>query len=328
MSLVPYTKPYLTVPDQVGLLRARGMFISDQAKAEVCLHRIGYYRLSGYAYPFRHREIIRDFEGKTIERTHENFRSGTEFTQVMDLYVFDKKLRLLMLDAIERVEIGLRVEIALLLGVRGPFAHLDSVNFNRYFSTSDGLTPSPHVTFLAKLDDAFLRSREEFAEHFRKKYEAKLPIWMSIELWDFGTLSAILSGMQAADLTALGALYQLPRRGFLPSWAQSINFVRNICAHHGRLWNRALVQQPIPGRAGEILLLEHLSADLHAQRRLYAVASILQYLLRFIHPSSSWGLRLAEHLATFPKSQHISLRQMGIPNGWDQLELWRSGNSK
>jgi abortive infection bacteriophage resistance protein len=96
------------------------MFISDEAKAGVCLHRIGYYRLSGYAYPFRHREIIRNFDGKTSERTYENFRSGTEFMQVMELYVFDKKLRLLMLDAIERVEIGLRVEIALLLGLRGP----------------------------------------------------------------------------------------------------------------------------------------------------------------------------------------------------------------
>jgi abortive infection bacteriophage resistance protein len=327
MSLVPYIKPYLAVPDQVRLLQSRGMFISDQVKAEICLHRIGYYRLSGYAYPFRHREIIEGLDGKAIERTHENFHAGTEFALVMELYVFDKKLRLLMLDAIERVEIGLRVEIALLLGLRGPFAHLDPANFNRYFSASDGLSQSPHLNFLTKLDEAFLRSREEFAEHFRKKYEAKLPIWMSIELWDFGTLSAILSGMQALDLTALGALFQLPRRGFLPSWAQSINFVRNICAHHGRLWNRALVQQPIPGRSGEILLLEHLSRDGHAQRRLYAVASILQYLLRFIHPSSSWGMRFAEHVATFPKSKHISLRQMGIPTGWEQLELWRFENS-
>src|ERR1700678_3020853 len=297
MSLVPYTKPYLYVPDQVRLLQARGMFISDQTEAEICLHRIGYYRLSGYAYPFRHREIRRSVTGETIEHIHENFRPGTEFAQVMALYVFDKKLRLLLLDAIERVEVGLRVEIALLLGLRGPFAHLEPANFNRYFSTPDELSgQSPHLTFLAKLDDAFQRSREEFAEHFRKKYDSKLPIWMSIELWDVGTLSAILSGMQASDLTELATLYQLPRRIFLPSWAQSINFVRNICAHHGRLWNRALVQQPIPGRADEISLLQHLSTDLHAQRRLYAVASILQYLLRFIHPSSSWASRFADHL--------------------------------
>jgi abortive infection bacteriophage resistance protein len=325
MSLIPYTKPYLAVPDQVRLLQARGMFISDQTKAEICLHRIGYYRLSGYAYPFRHRELTLDAAGNQIELIGEHFRPGTEFAQVMELYVFDKKLRLLLLDAIERVEVGLRVEIALLLGFRGPFAHLDPGNFNPYFSTPDVLSgQSPHATFLEKLDDAFQRSREEFAEHFRRKYDSKLPIWMSIELWDFGTLSAILSGMQASDLNSLAALYQLPRRGFFPSWAQSINFVRNICAHHGRLWNRALVQQPIPGRSGELALLGHLSTDLHAQRRIYAVTAILQYLLRFIHPGSSWATRFTEHLATFPKSQHISLRQMGLPADWNQLALWCS----
>jgi abortive infection bacteriophage resistance protein len=150
---------------------------------------------------------------------------------------------------------------------------------------------------------------------------------MSIELWDFGTLSAILSGMQPSDLDSLAALYQLPRRGFFPSWAQSINFVRNICAHHGRLWNRALVQQPIPGRLGEVALLGHLSTDLHAQRRIYAVTAVLQYLLRFIHPGSSWARRLAEHLGTFPKSQHISARQMGLPADWNELALWRSDDT-
>lgn len=202
MNLIPYTKPYLAVPDQVRLLQARGMFISDQLKAETCLHRIGYYRLSGYAYPFRHREITRNFDGGTTEHIHEHFRPGTEFAHIMALYVFDKKLRLLLLDAIERVEVGLRVEIALLLGLRDPFTHLDPRNFNRHFSTPNKLGgQTPHAIFLEKLDAAFQRSREEFAEHFKNKYESKLPIWMSIELWDFGTLSAILSGMQASDLT-------------------------------------------------------------------------------------------------------------------------------
>jgi hypothetical protein len=62
--------------------------------------------------------------------------------------------------------------------------------------------------------------------------------------------------------------------------------------------------------------------DQLAQRRLYAVAAVLQYMLCFIHPSSTWGQRLSSHLKTLPSSPHISLRHMGFPQGWESLSLW------
>lgn len=322
LSVSEYSKPYLSVAQQVELLRSRGMLISDTPRAEACLHRIGYYRLSGYAYPFRHREIRKNLDGSEAEHLYETFRPYTDFSAIMELYVFDKRLRLLFLDAIERVEVSLRVEVALILGTRGAFSYRDPDTFNRYFSTSclDAITP--HTKFIQKLDEAYRRSREEFAEHFRLKYSSDLPIWMSIELWDFGTLATVLSGMKSTDLDKLSFLYDLPKRRFLLSWAQSINFVRNICAHHGRLWNRPLVQQPSPSSPGEIRVLEHLARDEFAQRRLYAVAAVLQYLMRFVHPSSTWGDRLHSHLDTIPESPHISLRHMGFPVGWQNLPLW------
>ncbi len=86
MPLRPYSKPYLSVAQQVELLRGRGMQISDTAKAESCLHRIGYYRLSGYAYPFRHRELFQNADGSQGERIFENFRPNTDFSTVMELY--------------------------------------------------------------------------------------------------------------------------------------------------------------------------------------------------------------------------------------------------
>lgn len=72
----PYNKPYLSVEEQVELLRARGMGISDTDRAEACLHRIGYYRLSGYAYPFRHRDVITHMDGTTEERVFEVIQAG------------------------------------------------------------------------------------------------------------------------------------------------------------------------------------------------------------------------------------------------------------
>jgi abortive infection bacteriophage resistance protein len=318
-----YAKNYLSVPEQVRLLRARGMTISDEAKAEVCLHRIGYYRLSGYFYPFRQREILTLADGSTQERIIERFRPDTDLATVMDLYVFDKRLRLLFLDAIERIEIGLRVETALILGRRGALSYRNPATFNNYFSQLDTDTnQTTHQRLLEKLDAAYDRSREEFAEHFKKKYASALPIWMSIELWDFGTLSTLLQGMQSKDIEELSAIYGLSRRNLLPSWAQSINFVRNVCAHHGRLWNRPLVQQPIPTK-GDVPGLEHLSANTFAQRRLYAVAAVLQYLMRFMYPASTWGTRLQAHMASFPATPHASLWQTGFPEAWWELQLWQ-----
>jgi abortive infection bacteriophage resistance protein len=323
MSKVPYQKPYLSVSQQVELLRGRGMHISDTAKAETCLHRIGYYRLSGYAYSFRHREIVQAQDGSEREHIYENFRRGTEFGTIMDLYVFDKKLRLLFLDAIERIEVALRVEIALLLGKYGAYSYRDPAIFNRFFTTPDLVSgATPHEKFVAKLDESFSRSREEFTIHYSATYSSEPPIWMSIELWDFGCLATALSGMRDADLNELSAFYALPKRRYLTSWSQSINFVRNICAHHGRLWNRPLVHQPAPPKVGDIPLLEHLINDELAKRRLYAVAAILQYLMRTVHPTSTWSERLKEHILTLPQSPHLSARHMGFPTGWQDLSLW------
>lgn len=320
MATIPYTKRYLPIPEQIELLRGRGMSITDLERAQRCLHRIGYYRLSGYWFPFRHQEIVADRDGYEQRRVSDLFRPGTSFQDAMDLYVFDKKLRLLFIDAIERIEVALRVDVALILGKNAALAHRDPGSFNAYFSKPNpdsGTTP--HRRFLAKLDDAVLHSREDFVISFTQKYNTHMPIWMCIELWDFGTLSTVLSGMKTIHLEMLAGL---PRYKLIVSWTQSINFVRNICAHHGRLWNRPPVQQPGPTRLGEIPMLDHLAKDEYAQRRLYSVAAALQYLMRTINPDSSWGGRLAEHIATLPTISGLSARHMGFQDDWRGLELW------
>lgn len=299
------------------------MFISDTVKAASCLHRVGYYRLSGYAYPFRHREIITDLDGKSTEKLFESFRPGTDFSTVMDLYVFDKKLRLLFLDAIERIEVALRVEVALHLGRYGALSYREPTIFNPFFHTkTTDNKETQHQKWLRKIDEAFDHSREEFANHYRSKYSTPLPIWMSIEVWDFGCLAMVLNGMKDADLNELSKLYELPKRRYLTSWAQSMNFVRNVCAHHGRLWNRPIVQQPALPVHEDLALLQHVKNDELAERRLYAVAAAIQYFMRIVHPGSSWSDRLAAHLGTLPESMHLSTRHMGFPEKWEQLPLW------
>jgi abortive infection bacteriophage resistance protein len=286
------------------------------------LERIGYYRLSGYWYPF-HQVRLTPNHPPGYE-VLESFRPGTDFGKVFDLYVFDKRLRLLFLDAIERIEIGLRVDIALRLGARDPWAHRMPQHLHGNFTKR----PDPrtgrirHQDWLQRLDDLTAQSREDFVRHFTAKYSSPLPIWMVIELWDFGLLSHFLTGLQVADQTVIASKYGLPRRELLTTWVRSISHIRNICAHHSRLWNRSPTDQPKPPMAGEIPLLDHLAADHYGQTRLYAPAAVIQYLLRTINPTTSWGDRLRQHLATFPAVPTISVAQTGFPSDWDQLPLW------
>jgi hypothetical protein len=131
----PYDKPYKSVAEQIDLLMSRGMAIADISAATTYLERMGYYRLSGYWYPFRKSHVLtHTLTGKAIPNpitgkeqviVEDNYRPGTTFEQVTHLYVVDRQLRLLFLDAIERVEVALRVDIAHLLGSRDLFAHRD-----------------------------------------------------------------------------------------------------------------------------------------------------------------------------------------------------------
>ncbi len=108
-----------------------------------------------------------------------------------------------MLDAIERVEIALRVDIATMLGARSKLAHRESAhvhgNFSRVQPTSQR---SDHQSWLLRLDERAAESKEEFSKHFRRTYDSPLPIWVSIETWDFGLLSGFLAGMKWDDLLA------------------------------------------------------------------------------------------------------------------------------
>jgi abortive infection bacteriophage resistance protein len=321
-----YKKPFLGIDQQIVLLQERGMGITDPARAADYLKRIGYYRLSAYWYPFRRSSLRPDAAGKPQAVVEDDFRPGTEFATVLALYVFDKKLRLLMLDALERIEIALRTDVSLLLGERDPWAHRNPAVLHGNFTTKrqgwNGKTA--HAEWLEKLDRVASRSKDEFAQHFRRKYPgSQLPIWMAVELLDFGMLSHFIAGMTVADQEVLARRYGLPRRELLTSWVRTLNFVRNVCAHHGRLWNRVLIDQPKPPHLGEVPEFDHLAGDRFAQERFYAAAAIARFVLRIINPTSGWAGRLQTHLATFPATAALGFSGSGFPNGWQQLPLWR-----
>ena len=152
--------------------------------------------------------------------------------------------------------------------------------------------------------------------------EADFPIWMAVELWDFGMLSHFFAGMRRPDKDKIANDYGLNGRQ-LETWLRCLNVVRNICAHHSRLWNRTLVNQPSIPTNNSLPDLQHVAADTHSLRRLYATLAILKFLLDRINPSSTWGQRLIALIDEFPTARHISLRHAGFPNDWKEKTLWK-----
>ena len=177
-----YKKPWKSYEEQLELLIARGMRVTDREKALKYLQRIGYYRLSGYWYAFRQRSgvsqdgrrVNEKRSGKPLEDTValDEFKEGTSFKNVVDLYVFDKQLRLLAMDALERIEIALRVDISHTLGKIDPFAYLKPELLHKTFSVAlderTGLTK--HHQWLGRHAQLITRSREEFVSHHRDRY--------------------------------------------------------------------------------------------------------------------------------------------------------------
>jgi abortive infection bacteriophage resistance protein len=313
----PYEKPYLTPAEQLALLESRGMQVSDRPKAITYLERIGYYRLSAYWYPCRASKTISLRDDSCKEVKDDLFKPGTEFSQIVDLYVFDKRLRLLMLDALERIEIALRTHLVLALGKHDTLAHRDSKYLHK------NLNVNLWKECLKRINRKEAESKEDFIKHFREKYpSSKPPLWIAVELWDFGALSHMLSFLTDSDKDEIASRYGIPRRSIFISWARTLAHVRNICAHHARLWNKPLVNQPEVPRQPEMPEFSHWYEDRNLQTRFYAAAAITRYMVRIINPTSSWPIRLKSLIDSFPASPNIELSSSGFPEGWGELPLW------
>ena len=315
-----YAKPWTSYAQQLELLQHRGMQVSDAVRALDYLERIGYYRLSGYWHDMR--QWRKDSTGK--REVLEPFKQGTRFQDVVELYVFDKRLRLLLLDALERIEIALRVDLSYRLGQKGAFAYQDASNFNDKFTQKKkkrtGLTD--YEAWLSKNDSLINRSKEEFIQHNREKYGLPLAIWVTCEVWDFGCISVLFSGLPEPEQNEIAKSYGLPADSgsVLASWLRSLNYARNVCAHHSRLWNRNVVDQPKLPKQGSIPALDPFHGLVKPGARAFLLLCICQHLMMQINPNSSWGQRVTDLLKSFPEMGHIglTLRGMGLAPQWLQ----------
>lgn len=342
-----YSKSFLTVPDQIRLLRSRGMAIDDDFEALTLLRNVGYYRLSGYTYLFRkpdpkpaetrlrHQTVQDDTATPPEERRLSEFLPGTSLVNVKKIYEFDRGLRMRIFDAIEMFEVALRFRVGHLLGQSHPFAHRDPEalhsEFTGFGTSQDSLKysswlDSNHADWLREVDREESRSQEGFVQHFKSKYGGPLPTWVVTEILSFGTLSALYSGMDRADKERIAAAFDVhnsvPAGDFstLANWLNHIRYVRNTCAHHARLWNKNITTTlAVPSGTPE---LEHLE-QAGTRTRVYGTLAVLAYLLARTHPGTTWRSEILRYINDGLMSTGQPHEAMGFPDGWESLEIWQ-----
>jgi abortive infection bacteriophage resistance protein len=298
---IPFNKPPLSLPDQPNLLISRGLTVNDAAAATHYLTHIGYYRLSGYALPLQ--------IGGAGPARH-NFKPGVTFDDILDRYVFDRKLRLLIMDAVERIEISVRAAMSNAIAARhGAHWYLKSNLFSAKFD---------HGRFIADIKQqighapANNRRRDIYIEHYYQTYSTPElpPSWMVFESVSFGTISVAYKNLAPPEFVAVCGSYGLPHQ-VLISWLHSITYIRNICAHHSRLWNRECRIKPLIARA--------FKADLTPNERVYAQLVVMQIMLAKIAPGNHWAQKLRDLLA---EHSTVPLVSMGFPADWASRKVW------
>jgi abortive infection bacteriophage resistance protein len=294
-----YNKLAISVAEQMEKLKIRGLEFDNEAQAQNYLSNISYYRLRAYTYPFQ-------------DNSHDNqpFVVQVTFEQIIDLYVFDRKLRLLIFDAIEKIEIALRTQIihhfALVHGSHWqlkPELYRDPMRF------------ANHLDSLQKEID---RSNETFIDHYKNKYTSPTqpPCWMSLEVSSMGLLSKIFQNLKKGpEKLAVTSHFGLKDVSVLENWILCFSTLRNICAHHGRVWNRRIIPIKLPTHPTHIFLNDK---SIYTNK-LYATLSCIEYVLKLISPGSAFSHRLKDLMKTCPLAQ---TKEMGFTKNWLDEKLW------
>lgn len=308
MPRIPYAKPPFTFAEQITRLEQKGMIFNNKAKAENRLASISYYRLSGYWYPFR----LRDEQNQTINK----FEPNTNFDDVVFLYETDRKLRSLILDAIERAEIAVRTQFTYHIGHKYlAFGHTDKNNFHPKFK---------HADWLKKLETEVLRSSDDFIRHYKLKYAGfpKIPIWMLTEVMSLGALSFGYNGLVndqksgIEDKKAVAQHFNLHHKK-LGDWLHTLTYVRNICAHHSRLWNRELAIKPDKNKDSNWLPPITPRND-----RVFYILLMLRHLLNATGNGDEWAQQINEILSPISEIKRWRVA-MGMPENWKEHPLWK-----
>lgn len=298
-----YTKQAITIAQQINQLLERGLVINDRSFAEHHLDHIGYYRLAGYWWAMQD-----DKEAHT-------FKPNSTFENVINLYNFDRELRIVLFDVIEKIEISLRTKLIYHLS-----HELDPWWFQ---NTEIFIDTQALIKTLSNIQEEVDRSKDTFIREHKKKYKEDSrfpPAWKTLELTSFGSLSKLYGNLKhtVRSKDVIAVEFGVVNHTFLPSWLQSIAQIRNYCAHHSRLWNKNL-----PGAPKLLPKPPHAWVETvpkqHEFQKLYAHLCLMKYLLNIVQPTNHFTEQLASLLKKYP---NVDPNALGLKEHWQQEALW------
>jgi abortive infection bacteriophage resistance protein len=295
-----YTKPPFSTDQHIELLKLRGLDIPDEAKAFQHISNIGYFRFTGYMYHLRDKS----------NDSHQFFK-GVSFDDIISHYQFDKKLRLLIFDYMERIEVALRAKLT----------DKYSLNHGFYWYSNHKLYDDNNIfnSINEEIREKFKDPQERFLKAFKNKYrkESLPPSNMAMEILTLGKLSRLYKGLSNyEEKMAIAQDFNLPST-ILSSWLIYLTNIRNICAHHSRLWNRNLsVDRPVIPTRKKYQFKGTITPNFNTT--MYGVISITDRLLSAINPTNSFIDKIIELINQHP----INPQSMGFPGDWEANATW------
>lgn len=294
-----YPKKFLSVEQLVEKLKNAGMTISSDDEAKIALATIGYYRLKGYSYHF-------------IDQTTKQYFKGTNLNNILRLYFFDSELSNLLFSYLSQIEVALRARLVNALQVtHDPLVLYDpSISINKKMFWKNQSTIASEIN----------RSTDIFIEHNFKNHDGAIPIWAAVEIMSFGTLSKTIKNMKAGNNGAFAKLiqdYQFsnsaghninPSKDAFTSWIQAASVMRNICAHDGRIYNRAIVTRP-----------QLLSCDVVNPQPRYNGLYQMMLAMKYLRPAQdSWDAFITDFKALIHKYDDVcDIRRLNFPPDWE-----------
>lgn len=306
-----YIKPPLSIDEQLDKLIARGLIVNDRVFAYNFLENVSYYRLAGYWWSLQE------------DKVKHTFKKNSNFTTVANLYNFDKELRLLIFNYIEKIEISLRTRMIYQL----------STQYHSHWFEDKTLFKNANIfdQNLKIIDDELIRCKEVFIKVHYGKYNtyskstqnhSRPPSWKTIEIISMGQLSRLYGNLndKVKVKKDIAEVLLVPTHIFLISWLQSISLVRNFCAHHSRLWNKTLITPPkMPNRPKGKWITTVPNNNTDSHKKLYPVLCCMRYLLNSIDPANNLTKELQQLCQKYP---NIDIKAMGFDSNWLNEPLW------
>lgn len=303
-----------TIEQQIEQLKSRGMLIHDELDIHQWLSTVGYYRLSGYWWMYEERYP------SCSPRNHK-FKEGTSWDQVKHTYIFDQKFRRLISTGIEKIEVAVKASWAQYLATHynTSHPHEDSSIFKR--DVCERSEVQGVKTAFDLLVQSYKKSKEPFALHYKTKYPTinTPPIWVSSLLLTLGELLNWIDGINKRhDKKAIFANFPFD---YIPmqSVLNNLRWVRNVCAHNGRLWNKRTPFVFIPIKSIDSRLIKSEPNSKKLDSKIYNTIIAMAEILKTIDPDYPFMYFIKDLII---HSKYINAKLMSFPDNWRNLSEW------